>query len=1777
MAEQFGNGVSRTLSALERSFSNVVWQQGKPPLDSELNLVGQLGWESISDQIREQMPSGFLINPALSDKDYSFHALGSNYFELGENGELTAVVNGWVIPITGTNKDALGNAIKLAPPPTSNARTDFVFLEVFRVLLEASPSTDNKPSNSTVWRYGNTLYGRSDNPTEDMIDGAIGFETTRRVQVQHRIRVVSGIDIGRYPEGMNSTAVLGRGTSASPVNGLTFSNVTGDAGLWRAGDGDPANDLGTVDGYVYAVPICAVFRRNSSSYVSVSNAGIPEHNGAPNRTPSFASASEAVVLTQLTLTGALASSSTGAVQVTNLSGSGLDDAGLYVSNRFVTIGEGLNREVLEVSGSDTGTGTLTIVSRGRAGTEAKYHPAGSPISLYNERYDGLYSDQIARQDVMDLRHSVLPVNYESLLQSSVMDVLSNQLNTTFKTSANGSDSKGVVIEEVSVLGGSYNHTQRMDAPDGIRTIWSDASVYQSNITLMLDFGASAIDGDGYLTSSYNATIANQWSSAPDFHPTGWIYTDRVIRKGTTISLKLGGQSGAQGARRGINTTATNLVRFVHPREMAGKRGDTDPFKLRLFGGVKQRRGYQSYPLPGVHRQNVYLNQEVEGYDEDTGPDFMVFGDSILTRAGISAQNTDLKYLVYSHDNGNNSTSSTGYLLVNMGVDFDATNQDEIVSLKNIFENPTLYNLLTDYGNDLTGRSSELYLHLYGDSGDKNNNGAFKIVGMGSITPLSEQITALGGGPTWVYLERIGNDSFFTFNNATGATNITGSIRLQYLRSNDEQAVIVITATDLEATSDYGILSCALQWPSGQGAVPRTPDVLNRVEVLNTSTGYSKNRAYALDSNPSDLVLPNVLEMSAKHHLSTLPALGNQGFEFSSSVRDEASYVSIGGSEDSIREADCYFDTGSKTLVLRPFRRHTMSIESTGFILSYDSITDTETTGPAIDATYSDGITPVDGGDYFTSARTAVYAVPIEALPSFGRQDIPYHVRENSSDPILEGLNHLFLDTTSQSDEIFNIIGGEENNGAPGVYPAIFGTSTALGTYGQYVTSAGIANQEGYVARKTVISSERFFYSDFPFNVGGIELPPYMGFARVYGVYESADFIAKVANGNRGAHLPDRITPLVGGPTNLLRKDATDYTMFIKEDGGQDLLNKNGAHTYILTENALNLSKIPGYVDGQVFDDFDYVVECVIFGFAEDFISNNNLVLTRRYSGNGVALNDAVASVLATADLQPNEHILNAEMIFPSALPHGSEVVVSYKRTVYQGDPYHTRDGSTPQYADNPVRLGQLDPALSYSATQTRTIREEDGTLAVELSNPRRLEVLSSMDFYTTLGSGAIGGSVKPSTFSDVGFLSFQGNRNVARLASLNGEYAESKLSVFTEVYSRPSEGESATLILSEDSYPLIAGTANNAGGNAVLRITIEDTKLFETATYDIRNFGGTFDNSVNDLVKTMNDKKYRVDILRSLDKAYLFISTKELGHFPERFKVSVSWFDTATNTSYPDIERFVKLHSGRYYGVHPYREVDMRSSVFMSGGVSIPVNAGTGNIPLSMVGSISRLPIGLLVNDFDFLCEDPLNNQASFFKSKTAQTDYSSREELPLSPTGLPYTKVSGSSGEILEMTDGALYDYVPYNSIVNPGGTRRYRMSRGGGSLFGVSGTIAGGPVAWFVDRLQKSEMPVLKGGMLACRALLVRNTEETAYEGQDLSTKSNGGEIQLVLLTSAIYRDLNEDLVLDGSISPTGYGENFCASDRYRIKGRPLVKQRGDLPSESVEPASKAQRIYK
>lgn len=94
------------------------------------------------------------------------------------------------------------------------------------------------------------------------------IETTKRVQIQYRIRVADNVDPFNYPEaGLGSTAVVGLGPNSS--GSYAFENMgatEGDYGLWRA------KCSNTVDGYCWAIPMFFVNRRNSTSYNPSSNA-----------------------------------------------------------------------------------------------------------------------------------------------------------------------------------------------------------------------------------------------------------------------------------------------------------------------------------------------------------------------------------------------------------------------------------------------------------------------------------------------------------------------------------------------------------------------------------------------------------------------------------------------------------------------------------------------------------------------------------------------------------------------------------------------------------------------------------------------------------------------------------------------------------------------------------------------------------------------------------------------------------------------------------------------------------------------------------------------------------------------------------------------------------------------------------------------------------------------------------------------------------------------------------------------------------------------------------------------------------------------------------------------------------------------------------------------------------------------------------------------------------------------------------------------------------------
>jgi hypothetical protein len=224
------------------------------------------------------------------------------------------------------------------------------------------------------------------------------------------------------------------------------------------------------------------------------------------------------------------------------------------------------------------------------------------------------------------------------------------------------------------------------------------------------------------------------------------------------------------------------------------------------------------------------------------------------------------------------------------------------------------------------------------------------------------------------------------------------------------------------------------------------------------------------------------------------------------------------------------------------------------------------------------------------------------------------------------------------------------------------------------------------------------------------------------------------------------------------------------------------------------------------------------------------------------------------------------------------------------------------------------------------------------------------------------------------------------------------------------------------------------------------------------------------------------------------------------------------------------------------------------GGVDLFVNAGEGYTSVNLTGLIERLPLGILLNDSDFLGENPLRDSSSALKTFPSGI-FPIQTDIPLI-NGSEYSRFTGAPGDLIAMSDGAILNYSAYTSD-NPSGTRKFRLYRGGGSVFVLQGQNPGGPVAWASGSLVSSLKPVLKGGLLVCKALLVRNYYEEAFSSN--RTLSQGDEVQLIILTygllgSATLQD--QGLNLQGILSPTGYGEGYAASDRYKIPGRPLMR---------------------
>lgn len=112
-------------------------------------------------------------------------------------------------------------------------------------------------------------------------------ETTKRVQIQYRIRVISGADPQSNPEAGLSSSILAQGPNTSGSFGYeNMGAVNGDYGLWRA------KCPNTVDGFCYAIPMFFVNRRNTAVYNAQTNANGSHQKNTANVRPDLLTATQ---------------------------------------------------------------------------------------------------------------------------------------------------------------------------------------------------------------------------------------------------------------------------------------------------------------------------------------------------------------------------------------------------------------------------------------------------------------------------------------------------------------------------------------------------------------------------------------------------------------------------------------------------------------------------------------------------------------------------------------------------------------------------------------------------------------------------------------------------------------------------------------------------------------------------------------------------------------------------------------------------------------------------------------------------------------------------------------------------------------------------------------------------------------------------------------------------------------------------------------------------------------------------------------------------------------------------------------------------------------------------------------------------------------------------------------------------------------------------------------------------------------------------------------------
>ena len=316
-----------SIDTANQSLESVVFQQGKSILDFDLNVMQDIIAKNQQRFVQSiYKSSGFLTDPAI--------AISSNTLTIQKS---FVNIQGNIFTIASAEYGSINSAMTVTIDST-NVNT-FVWLEAWyqevvpiAALGETISSNASvlETKNATIYKYGGT--GTSDNFIENIItDPVFGAETTRRIQLRWRLRT-SAINTGDVSLGFitgnsytpstpaNSSVKAQAGRSSSFIstnastNPYTFyrannSDTTAlsspqtlvnilsdsiyradmqksflefadnpDSSLYIAGRGtdDDAQQLNTVDGRVYGLPLAVVTKAVVNSvttytFVSLAN------------------------------------------------------------------------------------------------------------------------------------------------------------------------------------------------------------------------------------------------------------------------------------------------------------------------------------------------------------------------------------------------------------------------------------------------------------------------------------------------------------------------------------------------------------------------------------------------------------------------------------------------------------------------------------------------------------------------------------------------------------------------------------------------------------------------------------------------------------------------------------------------------------------------------------------------------------------------------------------------------------------------------------------------------------------------------------------------------------------------------------------------------------------------------------------------------------------------------------------------------------------------------------------------------------------------------------------------------------------------------------------------------------------------------------------------------------------------------------------------------------------------------------------------------------------